>query len=117
MWQTIYVSALPKNLGVGELIFGCAVKVVSSPGVRCPCLSPNKKTLQTQNFANLQAIYQEIRNYEGCERKEQHIFARFELISKAWSIQILFHTTGDPCLMRISLLRISLLLFFKTFLI
>ena len=77
------------------MIFGCAVKAVSSPGVRRPCLTPNKKTLQTQNFANLQAIYQEIRNYEGCERKEQQIFARFELISKARSIQILFHTNVE----------------------
>ena len=66
-----------------ELIFGRAVKAISSPGVCSPCLTPNKKTLQTQNFANLQAIYQEIRNYEGCERKEQQIISRFELISKA----------------------------------
>ena len=92
------------NIWEWELIFDRAVKAISSPNVRSLCLTLNKKTLQTQNFANLQAIYQEIRNYEGCERKEQQIFARFELISKARSIQILFHTRGDPYLMGISLL-------------
>ena len=50
------------------------MKAISSLGFRSLCLTPNKKTLQTQNFANLQAIYQEIRNYEGCEKKEQQIF-------------------------------------------
>jgi hypothetical protein len=75
--------AVPKNLGVG-VDFRRAVTAISSPDNHSLCLTPNKKTLQTQNFANLQAIYQEIRNYEGCERKDQQIFARFELISKAW---------------------------------
>ena len=32
-----------------------------------------------------------------------------------WSILIFLHITGGPCLMRISLVRISLLPFFKTF--
>jgi hypothetical protein len=33
MWQTKYVSAVPKNLGLG-LNFGRAVKEISSLGVR-----------------------------------------------------------------------------------
>ena len=33
MWQTKYASAIPKNLGVG-VIFGRAVKAISSLGVR-----------------------------------------------------------------------------------
>ena len=33
MWQTKYASAVPKNLGVG-VNFGCAVKAISSLGVR-----------------------------------------------------------------------------------
>ena len=39
MWQTKYDLAVPKNLGLGfDLIFGCAVKMISSPGVCSPCL-------------------------------------------------------------------------------
>ena len=83
-----------------ELIFGHVVMAILSTDVHSLCLTPNKKTLQTQNFANLQAIYQEIRNYEGCERKEQQNFARFEFISKARSIRILFHNNemDEKCL-------------------
>ena len=33
MWQTKYASAVPKNLGLG-LIFGRALKAISSLGVR-----------------------------------------------------------------------------------
>ena len=69
MWETKYALTLPKNLGVRVDFLMC-----STPDVLSLWLTPNKKTLQTQNFANLQAIYQEIRNYEGCERKEQQIF-------------------------------------------
>ena len=36
MWQKKYASAVPKNLGVG-VNFGCAVKAISSPGVRSLC--------------------------------------------------------------------------------
>ena len=40
MWQKKkYALVVPKNLGVGlewELIFGCAVKAISSLGVRSP---------------------------------------------------------------------------------
>ena len=39
MWQTKYASAVPKNLGVGVDFFGCAVKAISSPGVRSPWLN------------------------------------------------------------------------------
>ena len=72
MWQTDYASAVPNNLGVG-VDFGLCSEGNFLTGHRSLCLTPNKKTLQTQNFANLQAIYQEIRNYEGCERKDQQI--------------------------------------------
>ena len=37
MWQTKYASAIPKNLGLG-LIFGRAVRAISSLGVRSPCI-------------------------------------------------------------------------------
>ena len=37
MWKTKYASAVPKNLGVG-VDFGRAVKAISSPAIRSPCI-------------------------------------------------------------------------------
>ena len=37
MWQAQHASALPKSFGSWELIYGRAVKTISSSGVRSPC--------------------------------------------------------------------------------
>ena len=47
MWQTKYASAYLK-IWEWELIFGRAVKAISSPGVRSPCVIPCQMMLSTK---------------------------------------------------------------------